>query len=402
VPKSVVAGDFAVQRYHGKPVLSWWQGVITNTGAVESGEDVIVDQHYRPIARLKGQGGWVITLHELVIQGDHAWVTANRNIPMNLSPYGGAYNGALIDSAIQEYSLKTGKLLRSWDARDHIPLSDSYASLPTNGFPWDAYHVNSIQVLGASVIASMRNTWAAYRINMQTGKIDWTLGGKHSSFRLGPGTEFEWQHDVELHRDSTLTMFDDHCCQITGGGTYVSPRRFSRALFLTLDQRARTAKFVADYNHGRTFNSQYMGNAQLLPNGSTVVGWGSQPFISAFDISGRPLLDARLPDPDISYRATIGQWDGQPLYAPAGAARRSSGGKTVVYASWNGATRVAGWRVLAGSQGSQLRPVASAVKSGFETAIPVGGGSYRSFRLEALDARGRAIGTSPTFSARGS
>jgi len=36
--------------------------------------------------------------------------TANKNIPRNLASEGGAYNGALIDSAVQEYNLKTGKL----------------------------------------------------------------------------------------------------------------------------------------------------------------------------------------------------------------------------------------------------------------------------------------------------
>ena len=43
-------------------------------------------------------------------------MTANKNVPMNLSSYGGAYNGALIDSAVQEYDLRNGKLVRSWDA----------------------------------------------------------------------------------------------------------------------------------------------------------------------------------------------------------------------------------------------------------------------------------------------
>ncbi len=90
----------------------------------------------------------MLTLHELVISGEDAWVTANKNVAKDLSSYGGAYNGALIDSAVQEYNLKTGKLLRNWDALDHIPLEDSYASVPTNGFPWDAYHVNSIALTG--------------------------------------------------------------------------------------------------------------------------------------------------------------------------------------------------------------------------------------------------------------
>ena len=218
VPENVVASNLSLQTYEGKPALAWWQGVVTNTGATESGEDVVVNQHYQTVATLKAADGWVLTLHELVISGEDAWVTANKNIARNLSNYGGAYNGALIDSAVQEYNLKTGKLLRSWDALHHIPLGDSYASVPTNGFPWDAYHVNAINLTGnGTFLVSMRNTWGAYLIDINTGKIEWTLGGKHSSFKFGPGAAFQWQHDVALAPNSTVTMFDDHCCQLTGG-----------------------------------------------------------------------------------------------------------------------------------------------------------------------------------------
>src|SRR6202011_4633669 len=133
-------------------------GIITNTGATERGKYVIVDQHYRPVATLRGANGWLLTLHESVIRGTRAWVTANKTLPMDLGKYGGAYNGALIDSAVQEYDLKTGKLIRTWDALDHVPLSDSYAIPPTNGFPWDAYHVNSIVLLpGGKFLVSLRN-----------------------------------------------------------------------------------------------------------------------------------------------------------------------------------------------------------------------------------------------------
>ena len=116
---------------------------------------------------------------------------------MNLTKYGGANNGALVDSAVQEYSLSTGKLLYSWDAFDHIPLSDSYTPPPTNGFPWDAYHVNSIDLEGdGKFLVSMRDTWAAYQVGVAGGKIEWTLGGKRSSFSFGPNADFAWQHDV--------------------------------------------------------------------------------------------------------------------------------------------------------------------------------------------------------------
>ena len=400
VPEDIVAGNLSLQAYQGKPALAWWQGYITNTGATVTGEDVVVNQHYQTVATLKGADGWVPTLHELVIRGDNAWVTANKNIPMNLSKYGGAYNGALIDSAVQEYSLKTGKLLYSWDALDHIPLSDSYASLPTNAFPWDAYHVNAIQLTGnGSFVVSMRNAWGAYLVNINTGRIAWALGGKHSSFKFGPRAGFQWQHDVALHPGSIVTLFDDHCCQITGGGTYVTPTGPSRGLELKLDQRTHTASLSAQYTHGANYDADYMGSTQPLPNGDVFVGWGSQPSFSEYSGSGRLLFDVVFPRPDLSYRANLEQWVGLPLDPPVGAARKKSG-KSTVYASWNGATQVVSWRVLAGPSASGLAAVAASAKSGFETAIPVRQ-SYKTFEVQALDANGRVIGTSRLFTVGG-
>ncbi len=399
VPEKVAAANLSLQRYEGKPALAWWQGRVTNTGATETGEYVVVNQHYQPVARLKATGGWVLTLHELAIRGEVAWVTANKNIPMNLSKYGGAYNGALVDSAVQEYNLKTGKLIRNWDALDHIPLSEAQASLPTNGFPWDAYHINSIDLPSdGKFLVSMRNTWAAYLVDSDSGKIEWTLGGRHSSFKFGPGAAFQWQHDVRLENGSTATMFDDHCCQLTGGGTSVPATGPSRGLVLKLDQSAHTATLVAQYKSRGKYETEYMGDTQPLPNGNVFVGWGSEPYFSEYSRSGRLLLEGQLPGPNLSYRATLEQWVGLPLSPPAGAAVRGDDGKTTVYASWNGATELASWRVLAETTPGHVTAVASVAKSGFETTIPVAQ-SYKSFKVQALAAGGRVIGTSKTFGA---
>ncbi len=425
VPEKVVASNLSLQSYAGKPALAWWQGRVTNTGATETGEDVVVNSHYQKIASLKARSGWVLTLHEFLISGVDAWVTANRNIPMDLSKYGGAYNGALVDSAVQEYNLKSGKLLYSWDALDHIPLSESQASLPTNGFPWDAYHVNAIDLVGdGTFVVSMRDTWAAYLVDIASGRIEWTLGGRRSSFRLGPGAAFEWQHDVKLQPGSTVSLFDDHCCQLTGGGTYVSPSAPSRGLVLKLDTQAHTATRVSEYSLGKGFDAEYMGDTQPLANRNVLVGWGSEPYFTEYSRSGKLLAEGELPGPDLTYRATLEQWAGLPFTPPAGAAR-ATGGKTTVYASWNGATEVASWRVLAGpgagggagagsgsgagdgtgagsgSGSGRLTAVATAAKSGFETAIPVpqsDAGSGESYEVQALNARGRAISVSRPFS----
>ena len=68
------------------------------------------------------------------------------------------------------------------------------------------------------------------------------------------------------------------------------------------------------------------------------------------------------------------------------------------YASWNGATQVASWKVLGGPSASRLTVVASAAKSGFETAIALRP-SNDTFEVEALNANHQVIGTSAPFAA---
>jgi hypothetical protein len=399
VPQNVVASDLATQTYHKKPVLTWWQGTITDTGQTQSGEDVIVNQHYQTVATLHGKDGWVPTMHEFLIRGNDAWVTADKNIPMNLAKYGGTSEGVLDDSAIQEYDIKTGQLLYTWNALDHLPLTDSHTQPPANGFPWDAYHVNSLQLVGQDkFLVSMRNTWAAYLVHMKTGRVEWQLGGKHSTFQVGKAASFEWQHDVRLHAGGVVTMFNDNCCQISGAGFYIAPAGPSAGLELRLHINARTVSVLAKYQHPNKVSAAYMGNLQLLPDGNVFLGWGEQPYLSEYSKSGKLLLDGVFPGPDLSYRATLRQWVGLPSYPPRGAARSTPGG-TAVYASWNGATQVAAWRVLAGRTGSHLAPVAAAPKAGFETKLDVKGGGYQVFELEALNSQGKVIGSSKHFQA---
>jgi hypothetical protein len=377
VPTDVVAANLDTYTYDGRPVLGWWQGVVTATGEIDSGEIKLVDQHYRPVASLKGADGWVITLHALAIKDDKAWVTANRNVPADLSDAGGVNHGVLTDSALQEYDLKTGRLLYTWRASQHIPYGDSETQPPPNGFPWDAYHINSLQLVGAGqALVSMRNTSAAYLFDLDTGKIVWQLGGKKSSFALPSNGTFSWQHDVSLSGD-TVTLFDNDCCEITGAGEYLPSPKASRGLKLQLDTGARSAKVVATYSHGATFHSEYMGNVQPLDDGSVFVGWGQVPFISRFSASGKLEFDGAFPGPDMTYRAWVRKWVGQPLTPPRAVAVK--GGVAV---SWNGATEVKQWRVA----GAGTVP-----KRGFETRIPVDGGTVR---VQALDASGKVLGTS--------
>ena len=54
------------------------------------------------------------------------------------------------------------------------------------------------------------------------------------------------------------------------------------------------------------------------------------------------------------------------------------------------------WQVLAGSNAHNLKLVATAAKRGYETAIYVRG-SHGAYRVRALAANGRVLGTSGVF-----
>jgi hypothetical protein len=420
VGTSVVSGDLQQETFNGKPVLVWWQGVITNTGATTSGEVQVVDRHYRKVATLKAQGPtgcagagcWQISIHDAVISGTDMWVTVYRNVPgQNLLPYGGPSNGTVYDAGVQEYSLANPAkpvLVRTWDALNpggtpNVPLSQSEqpATAGTGTGPggsWDAYHVNAIEVgSDDQILVTMRNTWASYLIHADSGALVWTLGGKASSFSLPANAQFAWQHDTRLLPNGEVTLFDDNCCKLLPGGKFAKPGGPSRGLVLKLDTAGHKASLVASYSHSPNLFVAFLGSMQLLPNLGAVVGWGSQPYFSEYSRSGRQVLDAGFPGKDQSYRALwTPNWVGTPFYPPSGSVRTSRG-TTTVYASWNGATQVAKWQVLGGATASRLSRVALKPRTGFETAVSLGKRSFKVLEVRALDAHGHVLGTSRRF-----
>ena len=301
------------------------------------------------MATIKAAAPWVISVHDAVISGGDLWVTVYRNVPgQDLTPYGGQASGFVYDSGVQEYDIKTGKLLYTWDALNpggtpNIPLSEAEQPAPgaaaPAGTPWDAYHINSIQLLpGNEMLVSMRNTWAAYLINTKTNQRIWTLGGKASSFTSAANAGFAWQHDVRLLPHNQVSLFNDNCCEITGPGTFANPNGASGGLVLNLNTASHTVSLASSYTHKNpALAPAFLGSMKVLPNGNALVGWGSRPYFSEYSKSGQLLLDAIWPGKDLSYRAWFSSdWVGTPYFPPSGAARRAKGGKVTVYASWDG------------------------------------------------------------------
>jgi Arylsulfotransferase (ASST) len=387
--RNTSAANFRVQEYAGKAVLTWWQGDISEHG-FGLGEDEIFDSTYTPLAHVKAGNGQRADLHEfqLTPQGT-ALITVYEPILCDLSSVGGSANGAVIDSALQEIDVSTGLVMYEWTSLDHVALGESYeqASRSTTASPFDFFHINSINLdPDASLLISSRNTWATYDIQPNSGQIAWRLGGRHSSFRLGPGTATAWQHDPRELADGSFSIFDNGASPAVHGQ--------SRGIVLGLDPKQRTATLLSQITHPPPLLADSQGNLQALANGDWFIGWGQLPNLSEFSAAGQLLFDAHFPQYTQSYRSFRFDWTGTPAHAPTFVVRPTSPAPGTLYASWNGATLVAGWRVSAGATPATLQPVAQAARSGFETAIALPAGTVGpDVTVQALDASGAVIGT---------
>jgi hypothetical protein len=394
-PAGTRAANFRVQQYEGKPALTWWQDPLIADGSKTAGE-VIANSSYQTVAVVRAGNGYQPDLHEFTITlQDTAWITVYDAIDCNLSSVGGPRDGAVADTLLQEVDLKTGLVMYEWHSLDHVPLQSSYASaVPSSkGEPYDYFHINSIDTeLDGDLLVDSRNTWAAYDVDPKTGQVRWELGGKHSSFKLGPGAATAWQHDARQQPDGAITFFDN--------GAFPAVHPQSRAIELALDPATMTATLARSYEHQNPLVAGSQGNVQALQNGDWMVGWGQAGYLSEVNPAGQVLFNAHLPPDWESYRTYVLPWSGQPAEPPALAVTSSAGGsssQTTVYASWNGATEVTSWRVLAGSSPSALAPVGSAAKAGFETAIPLSGAAGgRYFAVQALNEAGAVLGVSAT------
>jgi len=387
VPDNEQASDFRVQRYHGRPVLTWWQGALGP--GVGMGEDEIYDSSYQRVAVVRAAGGLAADLHEFQLTPNGtALITAFYPVRWDASAAHGDRQAIVLDSVVQEIDVATGLLLFQWDSLDHVPLTDSEQAPPSHaGQPYDYFHVNSVEDDDdGSLIISARNTWAAYKVSHRTGRVIWRLGGKRSSFRMGPGAQFAFQHDVRVdgRDDGLLTIFDD------GAGPPTVHKR-SRGLVLKLNTHTRTATVAREFTHSPDLLANFEGNFQSLPDGDIFLGWGQQPYFTEFAADGATVFDGRFTGGNSSYRAYRFPWTGTPRTRPAVAALKR-GSNAIVFASWNGATEVAGWRALSGASADRLTAAQVVPKDGFETELSLPYARY--VAVEALDASGRVLGRS--------
>jgi hypothetical protein len=365
--------DFKPQTYRNETHLTFSHGY--STGAPNPGHGygkvIFLNNEYRQIefdlnetitSLIDNQPGNLDFHEHIMSSSDTLFVTAYNNTPHDLSPIGGPEDGWLASSMLFEIEPPTGRVVSSWSAIEHIPLSESRLTLPsymgdgTKRAPYDHFHINSIQPLGEDrLLINSRHTWCSYVVDRASGKVLQKIDGFEHGFR--------WAHHARAHNltaegDFTMTLFDNHNMKEDKG------RNPSKGVMLEVSQKHNTAKVLQTFE--TDFYAESEGSLQALDSGGFLLGGGQIPAIVEYDAAGNVTWQARFEAEGLgrNYRTFRGDWSGTPKdWDPSLVVENGT-----AYVSWNGATDVEEWNVWVndGLRGSARR-------KSFETVVKIDG-----------------------------
>ncbi|MGD1841705.1 MAG: arylsulfotransferase family protein [Thermonemataceae bacterium] len=244
-----------------------------------SGDVVVMNLQFEEVDRVRllphgDHQGYPTDFHDVILLGeDHyvvpAYVTRQN---VDLTELGGQSAVDLVELVFQE--IKAGQVIFEWSSADHPALlnatDDVYLTQYATASEVDYFHFTSFVIDPSDnhFVVSARHTNQIYKIHRTTGEILWRLGGKTDDFELPQVLKFSHQHHATITKDGTLLFFDN-------GNT--RPSRFgskgSKIMEFTLDEVNKVATSELDYLVVGKY-MDFMGSAQRLANGHTLIGWG--------------------------------------------------------------------------------------------------------------------------------
>lgn len=175
-----------------------------------------------------------------------------------------------------------------FDAIDRWTLDD-WVSKPLNVLG-DLGHANALDFdTDGNLLVSWRNLGAITKHDINTGEVMWQLGGTKSDLTIegDPLNGFSGQHFVRALPDNRIILYDN--------GTNHDPAQ-SRAVEYAIDAANKTATFVQDFRRPSATFTTFLGSAQRLPNGHTLVGFGNVAVLTEFDADGNVVADGTKMD----------------------------------------------------------------------------------------------------------
>lgn len=423
--------NFNICDFNGtkKSHMCWSEITVENSKIVSSNR--IFDDTYHQIGNnYVAAGGFTKpNEHEFhTIRNGKSFVQLIYNATSyDLSAIDGEVDGWAQNCCFQEVDTLTGDELFRWcaleglgtgDAKVYLNISSNTDRLTSpvagNGSwtkPWDFCHMNSVDLTSDNnyllsvrhfdqvvLIAGLDNTYG-----LEPGEVIWRLGGTSSSFTVDDDLHWVRQHHASMVRngpeESDVLFFDN-----AWASGKIKSEKMSQAKMVRINNRTMEAKLLHRYPHPGNSYALAEGGAEAMPaNGNVVVNYGTLADFAEFTEDGELLMMASLgPVVPHSYRAFKHDYKATPTWLPKMVAYRqncvagSDAPPIHIYASWNGATEVRGWRfaVSVSGQDDDWRYIADQARQGFETHHVIHSDEFFPWvRVQALDADDNVLST---------
>jgi hypothetical protein len=289
-----------------------------------------------------------------------------------------------------------------------LPINPGQAGSGYNSSDaWDYFHINSVDKnADGDYLISARDACAVHKINGTDGSIIWRLDGKRSSFSLGKGVKFCFQHHARFHPElktkedgddiEIISLYDNSAHGSEDGRhNEVHTAPTSSGKIIRLNTTSWTAELIRGFNPPDGLRSKSQGSTQLLPNGNALVNWGSSGALTEYDANGTVLFHTYFDSGNLgvgveNYRGFRYNWTGLPNEEPALVALENDKG-TTIYVSWNGDTETKVWRFFAVGDRSKRQYLGETKRSSFETSFHVPRKSVKSVFAEAISSKGEVF-----------
>lgn len=234
--------------------------------------------------------------HELrLLPGSHLLIGGEYRV-MDLSAYGGLQNATVRGTRIQRIEHEAAVF--DWNTFDSLSIADAGDQISLTGTDVHPWHANAVEIDGdGNYLVSLRNSDEILKLDSRTGAILWRLGGEHNQFTLlnDPLGGFWRQHGIRRLQNGNLLFFDN--------GSLHQPAE-SRPVEYRINETTRVAELVWHYRHTPAIHASAQGFAQRLPDGHTLICYGTAQRVIEVDGNGVVQWDLRIDEPSHSvYRA---------------------------------------------------------------------------------------------------
>ncbi len=203
---------------------------------------------------------------------------------------------------------------------------------------------------------------------------------------MGPGTATAWQHDA-------APLGARHAQRLRQRRPAVDAAALARRSCCAIDPRHGPPRSSRASRSRRRSSPRPRAISSAFPTatGGSAGATSTSPPRSA--PAARLLFEAHTPAGSESYRTLRFPWSGRAATRPRSRVRAARRRRLDVYASWNGATAVARWRLEAGASPARCTRSARSRETGFETALRAPGSAAvrRGHRARRRRARAGAL-----------